>query len=71
MKKRSKPSSYYLKYTGLAFQMFFSLLLGWYLGSLGDRYFGFPKPYIALSVSILFLIVLFVKLYKDVVQNKI
>jgi len=67
--KKKKPSSEYLKYTGLAFQMLVVLLGGWCIGSLIDTRLGLTKPYIALAFSMLLLIGLFYKLYRDLMSN--
>jgi len=59
----------YLKYSGLAFQMFAILLLGWWFGSLADSHFGFEKPYLGISLCFLFLIGFLFKLYVDVTKG--
>lgn len=70
MGDKKKVSTSYLKYSGLAFQMVFIMAGGWWLGSFGDRYFEFPKPYLSILVALVFLIGLFVKLYRDIIQGK-
>ena len=61
-----KPKGYeYLKYSGLAFQMFFILFLGWWLGSKIDAYLDISKPVFALILLIVFLTGFFYKLIKD------
>ncbi len=71
MSKKGPKSSAYLKYSGLAFQMFFILLLGWFIGSFGDRYFQLEKPYIAVSLIFFFLIGFFIKLYYDLENDRL
>lgn len=56
---------------GLAFQMFFLLLIGWFGGSYIDRYFGFEKPAFALILTFLFLFGYFYKIYNDVKKDKL
>lgn len=61
-----KPKGYeYLKYSGLAFQMFFILFLGWWIGSKIDAYLDISKPVFALILLIVFLTGFFYKLIKD------
>lgn len=71
MSKERPKSSAYVKYSGLAFQMFFLLLAGWFIGSYGDGYFNFEKPYIALALAFVFLIVFFYKLYNDLEKDRL
>jgi len=51
--------------------MFFLLLAGWFIGSLGDNYWGFDKPYIAVALAIVFLMGFFYKIYHEVVRGKL
>lgn len=71
MTKKERPGGAYLKYSGLAFQMFFYLLLGWFGGSWLDRKLGFEDPWMALGLTFLFLIGFFVKLYYDLERNEL
>jgi len=68
--KRSTGSSY-LKYSGIAFQMFAILLAGWWGGSKLDQYFALEKPYIALALMFIFLIGYLTKLYLDVTKGRL
>jgi len=61
----ANPSKDYLKYTGIAFQMFFLLLLGWFIGGYLDSLFEFDKPYLALLFMIILLIGYLYKLVKE------
>ena len=61
----SKPSHDYLKYIGLVSQMFLLLLVGYFLGNYIDEKIGSPKPYVAISLMLLFLLAIFYKLIKD------
>ncbi len=70
MAAKKPVSTSYLKYSGLAFQMVFILGIGWWIGSFGDRYFDFPKPYLSILTAMIFLVGLFVKLYRDIIQDK-
>lgn len=65
MKDKGSGSNEYLKYSGLAFQMFFTLFAGWFIGDQIDQYLGFKKPIMALVLLILFLAGFFYKLIKD------
>jgi len=65
-KKKQASKAFYAKYMGLAFQIFFILFIGWWLGNQLDKYFNFDKPYLGLALTFLFLIGFFVKLYRDV-----
>jgi len=60
-----KPSNDYLKYSGIAFQMFFLLLFGWFIGGYLDGILSFDKPYLALLFMMLFLIGYLYKLVKE------
>ncbi len=70
MSAKKTPGSEYLKYTGIAFQMFFILLFGWLAGSWIDGYFDMSKPVFALSLMFLFLIGFFYKLIRDLSPPK-
>ncbi len=65
MAEKKPPGYEYLKYTGLAFQMFFTLLLGWLIGDWVDGLLGLDKPVFALVLLILFLVGFFYKLIRD------
>ena len=60
-----KPVNDYLKYSGMAFQMFFLLLFGWFIGGYIDGLLAFDKPYIALSMMTILLVGYLYKLVKD------
>jgi len=64
-KKSGGPAISYLKYSGLAIQMFVILAIGFFLGRSLDNYFGLEKPYLALTLCFLFLIGIFYKIIKD------
>lgn len=70
MTAKRPVSKSYLRYSGLAFQMVFILAAGWWIGSFGDRYFEFSKPYLSILTAMVFLLGLFVKLYRDIMQGK-
>ena len=69
MTKQQKRVSGYLKYSGLAFQMLFILLIGWVIGSLIDRSMEWDDPYGAIALTLLFLIGFFYKLYVDLIKD--
>ena len=56
---KDKPGMSYVKYSGLAFQMFFVLLAGWLIGNYFDRLFELEKPYIGVGLAFLLLIGIF------------
>ena len=70
-KKKQNPMTFYAKYMGLAFQMFFLLLIGWFIGKKADEYFSFQKPYLALALTFIFLLGFLIKIYRDVVSGKL
>lgn len=51
--------------------MVFILLLGYWIGSFGDKHFGFEKPYLGVGLAILLLVGLFYKLYRDMMHNNL
>jgi hypothetical protein len=63
--KNKKDMTQWLKYSGLAFQMFFLLLAGWFVGAIIDDQFSLSKPVFALLFMVIFLIGFFYKLIKD------
>lgn len=63
---RKSSANELLKYSGMAFQMAFCLIVGWWLGHWLDKYAGTPKPYFAIALSVLFLAAYFVKLIRDI-----
>ena len=71
MKQKHKAANAYMKYTGLAFQLFFLLLLGWFIGSKIDGYFTFEKPFFEVGLTFVFLIGFFVKLYYDLQEGRL
>jgi hypothetical protein len=60
----------YLKYSGIAFQMFFMLLIGLLLGQWLDKKFEFGQPYMTALCTILFLVGFFIKLIRDLAADK-
>jgi F0F1-type ATP synthase assembly protein I len=68
--KPKKKNKAYLKYTGMLGQLFFLMLLGVYLGKWLDKYFDFNKPYLTVSLIILFFIGFIVKLYYDLTREE-
>lgn len=71
MEDKEPKASSYLKYSGLAFQMFFLLGLGLLSGSWADKYFGLEEPYLAMAFTFTLLIGFLVKLYLDVINDRI
>ena len=69
MTDKKPKSADYLKYSGLAFQMFFVLVIGWLIGEQIDKYLGFKEPVAALTLLILFLVAFFYKLIRDLSDN--
>lgn len=65
-KPKNSHANEVLKYSGMAFQMAFYLVLGWWIGHWIDRYADNGKPYFSLIFSILFLAAYFVKLIRDI-----
>lgn len=43
-----------LQYSGMAFEMLATILLGWSLGNMLDKYFKFQKPAFAVGFILLF-----------------
>lgn len=64
-KTKTPNSGEWLKYSGLAFQMFGILLIGWLGGSWIDSKIGFEKPIIGTSLTFIFLIAYFYKLIRE------
>jgi len=62
---KDKPPGHssYLKYSGLAFQMFFILIAGWWIGAFLDKQIGWSESYLGGLLPVLFLIGFFYKLY--------
>ncbi len=60
-----KPTNDYLKYSGMAFQMFFLLLFGWFIGGYVDSALSLTKPYMALTFMVILLVGYLYKLVKD------
>ena len=69
MPDKKPRGSDYLKYSGLAFQMFFTLLIGWFIGSKIDDWLELQKPIFALILLMLFLAGFFFKLVKDLSEQ--
>lgn len=55
----------------MAFQMLVLLLIAIFLGQKLDEYFQLPEPFFTIGLTLIAMIGYFVKLYLDVVQNKI
>ena len=66
MPKGRQIDKTYWKYSGMAFQMFVFLLLGWLIGDYIDGLMGLKTPVFTLVFLFLFLAVFFVKLIRDV-----
>jgi F0F1-type ATP synthase assembly protein I len=67
---RSTPSSnQYLKYGGMALQLFLLLGIGAWLGQLIDRKLGTPKPYFTIILILLFTAGFFYRLVKDLTRK--
>jgi hypothetical protein len=61
-----KPASHtYLKYTGLAFQLFVLLLAGAWLGGLVDTWLHTPERYFTIVFILLFTGAFFYRLVKE------
>jgi F0F1-type ATP synthase assembly protein I len=58
----------YLKYSGMAFQIFAYLIIGVLIGKQLDKYFNVSKPYFTALCTIIFLSVYFMKLVYDLKQ---
>jgi len=54
----------------MAFQMFAYLAAGWFLGSLIDDKIGMNKPIFSILLLMIFMLIYFYKLYKDLESNK-
>ena len=55
----------YLKYSGMAVQLFVLAGVGAWLGQLLDKHFTTPKPYFTILLILLFTGVFFYRLVKD------
>ena len=62
---KNKKAKAYLKYSGMAFQIFAYLIIGVLIGKQLDKYFNVSKPYFTALCSIIFLVAYFVKLVYD------
>jgi F0F1-type ATP synthase assembly protein I len=61
-----KPSSYsYLKYAGLAFQLFALLFIGAWLGGRVDKWLHTADPYFTILFILLFMAGFFYRLVKE------
>jgi len=65
------PSNSYLKYTGMAFQMFALLLIAVFLGQKLDEKFQLEESLFTIFLSLFALVGYLVKLYIDVTNNKL
>ncbi len=68
MINKSKTNQY-LKYSGLAFQMFVLLLIAVYAGQWLDNKFDFQRPYLTALLLIFALLSYFIKLYYDLIKK--
>lgn len=69
-KSKSQATREWLKYSGMAFQMIFTLLAGWYIGAWIDGKVQMGKPLFAIGLSFLFLIAFFYKLIRQLSNDK-
>ncbi|MEL6390803.1 MAG: hypothetical protein AAFQ02_11645 [Bacteroidota bacterium] len=60
-----RPSKAYVKYSGLALQMFVVLFMGFWGGSKLDEVFGFDRPYIGGLLCLMILFGFFYKIIAD------
>jgi len=67
-KQHSDKVKVYLKYSGMAFQIVAYIIVGILLGKQLDKWVGTDRPYFTAFGAILFLLVFFVKLVKDLKQ---
>lgn len=67
----SKHNNAYLKYAGMAFQMFVLFMLAIFLGKKLDQVLSLEQPYMTIVLILLALIAYIYKLYMDVIRNKI
>lgn len=67
--RTKKSTSYYLQYTGLAFQMAGLLFVAIYVGQKADQWLGLQKPYLTGLFTILALTGFMYKLYLDVMNK--
>ncbi len=61
-----QSSKKYLEYSGLAMQLFVVLFIGLWLGQKIDHYLELSKPYFTALLIIVFLVLFFYKIYRDV-----
>lgn len=66
----SGKTNTYLKYSGLAFQMAFVVLIAIFLGKKIDVYLGFQKPFSTIFLVLLFFGLFMYKLYKELINQK-
>lgn len=67
----SNNGNAYLKYSGMAFQMFVLLLIAIFLGKKVDDYFRLPEAIFTITFAIIALVAYLIKLYLDVVNGKL
>lgn len=70
-KKNSKGANQYLKYSGIAFQLFFFLFIAVYAGKYTDAYLGTTKPYFTIVFLLVALVGFFYKIYNDLAREDV
>lgn len=65
IKKRKTSDNPYMKYSGMAMQLFFLILIAVWVGKKLDAYFLLEKPLITALLAVLALLAFLVKVYKD------
>jgi hypothetical protein len=64
-KKKEVSGQSYLKYSGIAFQLAFLVLISFYIGRWIDQRLGNAHPYIGMSALVIVFIGFMYKLYKE------
>ena len=67
--KDTKKVNYYIKYSGIGFQMFAIVGLGCYGGVQLNAYLGYEKPYVAVGISLLSIVVAMVYAYRQITKK--
>ncbi len=60
----------FVKYSGLAFQLLFYILIGYFIGNFIDKKLNNPTPYCTAFSSIVFLSLGLYSIIKDVLNSK-
>jgi len=65
MQSKKPSNSEYLKYSGMALQMFLIIFAGWFVGDQLDKYLEMKQPVFAIIFLVVFITGYFYKLIRD------